>query len=1152
MPPKDRDDAVGGLLTASSLYWRRGEVGYSPMSDKVTEWLDGLGLSQYAAAFTENEVNFSLLSELSEADLKEMGVTALGHRKMLLKVIGKLQAGVAEATRTARQRGESVRGGDEDITAWSRTPGERKPVTMLFADIVGSTALTERLDAEEAHELLYRATEKMCQAVDNNQGTVCRFMGDGVMAMFGAPLASEHHALEACQAALEMQASIARYAKKLEANHDALIEIRVGLHSGEVVVLDVGDDPNKPEYDASGPTVALAARMEQSAPPSSTLITENTRALAERWIETTDHRAITAKGLSQPVTVFALTKIRSGNEPIDIASSRPIVGRISELAQFRGLLQSCIESGYGQSVLIRGEPGIGKTRLIEELMALAEQNGYSTYLALVLDFGTGKGQAAIPTLVRGFLDIAPGSGKSRRELALDEAEKAGITDPEQRVFLNDLLDLRQPLELRTLYHAMEARTRIEAKHRVVGHMIRQLAARQPLLLVIEGLHLADAETLDYLTYLTTTMVECPALMLLTTRLEDDPVGIDWRARAGEHPTVTWDLGPLRATESQQLASAIVGGKDDFIRQCIARAEGNPLFLEQLLLVADRASLDSVPDSIKSIVLARIDQLARVDKKALRAASILGQRFELETLRHLIDRPDYDCGELVGHHLVRPDGPLFMFTHALIQGGIYASLLKNQRNELHRMAADWYGERDFILQAEHLDRAGESSAADAYFRAAQGQSEIYHPERALQLARRGLEIAPEDESFALRCLEGELLRIHGDIPESIDAYRRASQVAGGEIGRCSAWIGMAEGLAATGEHREALEILGPAIEIAKEHKLALELARIYRIEGNVHFYRGRIENCLVANKKSLQYARVAESAEVEAHALSGLANAEYNRGRFISAHLYFDQCIELAREHGLGRVIAANLSMRSYVSCWQNEIEAAISGYREAAQQAVQINDPRAEMLALMIGGSFWALVGDIDEGERWLKSSLKIIRRIGARLFEGVCVYLLGRFALLRGDRDRARKLTLEGIAILRESESGMTFGGPIALGILALAAEDSRQCHKALAEAEAILDAGSVGHNYLNFYEDAMEACLQIEAWDEVDRYAQALQDYTRSEPLPRSDYFIARGRVLAAHGRGNRDPATLVELQRLSREAVKNGLNMSLRALAHALEGD
>ena len=159
---------------------------------------------------------------------------------------------------------------------------------------------------------------------------------------------------------------------------------------------------------------------------------------------------------------------------------------------------------------------------------------------------------------------------------------------------------------------------------------------------------------------------------------------------------------------------------------------------------------------------------------------------------------------------------------------------------------------------------------------------------------------------------------------------------------------------------------------------------------------------------------------------------------------------------------------------------------------------------------------------------------------------------MLRGDRDRARKLTQKGIAILRESESGMTFGGPIALGILALSAENERQCHQALAEAEALLDAGSVGHNYLNFYEDAMEACLQIGAWDEVERYAQALQDYTRSQPLPRSDYFIARGRALAAHGRGDRNAETLAQLQRLVDAAATSGFNLSQRALAAALAAD
>jgi tetratricopeptide (TPR) repeat protein len=733
--------------------------------------------------------------------------------------------------------------------------------------------------------------------------------------------------------------------------------------------------------------------------------------------------------------------------------------------------------------------------------------------------------------------------------ALDEAEQAGLADPEQRVFLNDLLDLRQPLELSTLYDAMEPRARVEGKHQVVASMVSKLAKHRPVLLVIEGLHWADNETLDYLTYLARRVTDIPVLLLLTSRLEDDPVDVAWRARAGEHPTVTWDLGPLRAEQSLQLASGFGAEEGEFVRQCVERAEGNPLFLEQLLLVVEKGGIETVPDSIKSIVLARLDQLESADKLALRAASVLGQRFDLESLRHLIDNPEYECRPLIEHHLVRPDDSQYMFSHALIQAGIYASLLKNQRIDLHRRAAAWYRKHDHVLQAEHLDRAGDSAAVEAYLQAARRESEFFRSERALQLVRRGVEIAPEAESFALRCLEGDLLRSYGNLEESIEAYRRATQVASAEVSRCSALIGMAQGMAVTASHREAMEILDVAIEIANEHDLVLEQARICRILGKVHFYRGHIDACLEANKRSLQYARAAESVEVEARALSGLANAEYNRGRFISAHNYFDQCIELAREHGFGRIIAANLSMRSYVSCWQNDIESAIAGYREATQLAVQINDPRAQMMALMIGGSFWALVGDVDEGESWLKASKKLIRQVGVGLFEGVCDYLLGRFALLRGDRDEARLLTQQGIAKLRESESGMTFGGPIALGIQALAAEDEAHCHAALKEAEALLAAGSVGHNYLTFYEDAMDACLQIGDWDGVERYAGTLQDYTQSEPLPRSDYFIARGRTLSAFGRGERDPAILQALQRLGDEARKIGFHQSRRALDAAL---
>jgi len=175
------------------------------MSDRVTRWLEQLDLGQYANAFAENAIDWNLLPELDQETLKDIGVSAAGHRLRILKAIATLQA--EQSSTPALDTDEHVEtadkeNGDEDITAWSRTPGERKPVTMLFADIVGSTAMTENLDAEETHELLYGATRRMADAVESNQGTICRLMGDGIMAMFGAPVASERHALEACRAAL--------------------------------------------------------------------------------------------------------------------------------------------------------------------------------------------------------------------------------------------------------------------------------------------------------------------------------------------------------------------------------------------------------------------------------------------------------------------------------------------------------------------------------------------------------------------------------------------------------------------------------------------------------------------------------------------------------------------------------------------------------------------------------------------------------------------------------------------------------------------------------------------------------------------------------------------------------------------------------------
>jgi class 3 adenylate cyclase/tetratricopeptide (TPR) repeat protein len=1123
------------------------------MSVMVFEWLESIGLGQYAAAFAENDIGWELLGDIDQETLKDIGIGSAGHRLKILKAAGNLHSDQAiaasTATKTTPPRSTIDSETADDISGWSRTPGERKPVTMLFADIVGSTALTDQLDAEDAHDLLYRATQCMCKAVEDNKGTVCRFMGDGIMAMFGAPIASERHALEACHAALGMQTSVDAYANESGLNDDTRIQIRVGLHSGEVVVLQVGDDPNKPEYDASGPTVPLAARMEQSADAGRILITETTRALAGNLIETVELSAVTVKGVSEPVKVHYLNNIHSAAElPADTAR-RPMVGRKSEFAQFRGLLAACMESGNGQAVLVRGEAGIGKTRLVEEITQLAQNSGFKLHKALVLDFGAGKGQGAVPALARSLFGITPGSGKGAREAALASALNDGIANSEHRVYLNDLLDLTQPLELRTLYDAMDAESRSAGKRTALTHVLTRQAATERLLLVVEDLHWADEITLEYLASLTAAVANCPALMVMTSRAEGDPIDKTWRARAGDSPIVTWDLGPLRMEESVSLVSGFIDASDDLARRCIERAAGNPLFLEQLLLGVKESTGGNIPDSIKSLVLARMDQLPGEDKQALRAAAVLGQRFDLDSLRYLIDQPAYEIKGLVEHNLMRPEGSLYLFAHALIQEGAYASLLKRHRLELHRRAAEWFAKRDLGLNAEHLDRAEDESAAEAYLHAAREQSGLYRHQRALQLVRRGLEIASDTIQFELSCLEAELLRLSGSAQKSKEAYRRAQQMANDDVERCKALIGEAEGLGLTGEYQELIEVLRIAEELAKGHGLDLELAQIYRMWAGVYFFRGETEACFEKSLESLKYARKTDSPEVVARALSALADAEYNRGRFLSAYNYFDQCINLAREYGFGRVIAVNMAMRAAVSQGLNSVESSVEDCHAAIELARKTSDLWAETIALGVGGRRWAEIGDPVEGRLWVEKGLDIARNMRSQLMEGMCLAMLARIEIWEGNYLEAYGHATEAISVLKKSESGMTFKGPAMLVTLACATNDADERRAALGKAESMLSEGSVGHNHLDFYEDAMEGSLRMVEWDEVDRYAQALEDYTRPEPLPRSEFFIARGRALAAHGRGNRDHAIMAELQKLHDEAASIGLKFVLPALETAL---
>jgi tetratricopeptide (TPR) repeat protein len=794
---------------------------------------------------------------------------------------------------------------------------------------------------------------------------------------------------------------------------------------------------------------------------------------------------------------------------------------------------------------VRGEAGIGKTRLVEEFQRRAAAVGFTSHTGLVLDFGAGTGRDVIRVFVRSLLSIGIDSDPAALEAAAGRALAAGLIGAEQQVYLNDLLDLPQPTELRGLYDAMDNPTRNRGKRATVAALVQAESRRQPTVLVVEDLHWADRLTLDHLTTLVETVTTGPVILIMTTRLEGDPLDGAWRSGLGGGSLLTIDLGPLRPQEAASLAEAYFEANSEWARRCVERAAGNPLFLEQLLRHAEGSSEAGVPGSVQSLVQARMDRLEPADKQALQAASILGQQFSLDALRHLVESPGYACTGLIAHFLVRPQAKGFLFAHALIREGVYESLLQARRRGLHRRAAQWYAGQDAVLRAEHLERAEEPEAASAFGEAAVAEAKALRYERALALAKRGLALArTTDERLGLTMHRAEHLRELGRAKDSMAEFRDALGLTADEMTRCRAWIGVAAGVRLLGGDAEGLQAL------ARRHQADRELARIGYYRGCLLFAAGEVDACVRQHEQARAAAVRAGDPEWEASTLSGLGDAHYARGRMRLALEHFRRCRTLCHQHGLGRAEVGSTHMIGVTRRYLNEFREAIDDLRAAASMAAKVGNTRTELTALFILGELLTDHGELEGAYAHLDRALAAADALGNRRFRLYVLYELGR-ALWYDERRRgeAGRVLTEALDLSREV--GMTFLGPRVLAATALVTDSDPARRETLDEGEAIVRAGCLAHVGLWFYRDAIEASLIAADWAGAERYADALEEFTRPEPLPWSEFLITRGRLLAAVGRGRRDKETRQGLERCRDQARGLELLTPLPAMEQALAG-
>jgi class 3 adenylate cyclase len=639
------------------------------------------------------------------------------------------------------------------------TRAEYKQVTVLFADVVHSMDIAAAVGAERLREIMAELADHCAAVVRRYSGTVDKFTGDGIMAVFGAPVALEDHAIRASLAALDIQEETARLATEVKGRDGVDLRMRVGLNSGGVIAGEIGSGPFG--YTAVGEQVGMAQRMESVAPPGAVMLSASTARLVEQHAVLGEPEIVRIKGSDQPVAVQRLLGVRERERGVADAQQSILVGRRWEKAAIEAPLERAI-GGRGAVVTVVGSPGIGKSRLVREVRALATALGVEVFSTFCESHATDVPFRVVVRLLRaatGVRDLdgeaARGSMRARVRAVMPDS------DPEDMLLLDDLLGIADP-------NVKLPRIDPDARRRRLINAI-QLARTKPAMYVIEDAHWIDQVSESMLADLVTVIPQTHSLALITYR----PEYTGALSRVSGAQSIA--LAPLTDPETATLVSQLLGSDPSVgeLGQMIAEtAAGNPFFAEEIVReLAERGILRcepgayvsaaevsevSVPATVQATVAARIDRLDPTAKRTLSAAAVIGAKFSRDLLETLGIDPVLD--DLVGGELIDQitftGDPAYVFHHPLIRTVAYESQLKSDRAELHRRLAAAIEARspasadeNAALIAEHLEAAGDGHAAyDWHMRAATWATnrDIAAARRSWERARRIADALPAED------------------------------------------------------------------------------------------------------------------------------------------------------------------------------------------------------------------------------------------------------------------------------------------------------------------------------------------------------------------------------------------------------------------------